>query len=956
MHKVSISDVITQCVISYFADKFQCHYEYSSKAVIKLNRTMKLAKTALVNKYSVVLYGKPGEGKTTSAFRIIKSLNDDGYIRLDKCAILFGPDDLNEIKSADVDLLFIDDMFGKHNSEPGKFSGWSSFFSTLQAFVANRTVRIIISSRMHIFLEFKNKLSGLDLFSRVVELNSIDLLVDEKTDILLAQLKVHNREASIISVADCVCNYDSLIGFPLCAHYFAAEESLYSKKEEYFTKPYKHLLDQIIRNLDGRSLIALLYVLYKENNLKTTDLDITKMDKTSEIMLLHIAKLCGVEFPAATIIRETKQKINNFKNSYIKYINKSYSFLHDTMYEALALFHGEEYPSEIVKYCTVDFLCQCVRLDDDAKEGVLYIEEDDFPALAERCIEEVITCKNGRRLANHPMFKNEAFVEELIRLVTERDETFQNFLNTGLSFMHVGNHGLLFYSVACQCDKDILFKQVVPLLKCGHARVLFDSCWKCSVKSETLAGTCSANRPDLYVDLKRAGAEVRTVCLYKAVENKNIDPELVKMIINDLKIANKFIADDQVLQYCLGMAVQHENRNVFNILKDAGLDPANFDFLYYAVKVGDEDLLSLILNELIGKGKWISDYMTVSRALTEAIVTGKDNMKEILVSTGANLTEFAVYWAIVDHGYESVSQIIDMLKANDAFDVESYDLAHAMAIAMKQMKNDGRIYQFLKDAGVIPTATLVGAVSELGLPIPDIKEIINTLKEKGRWSGDAEERHRATAYMAACRRTDTVLADFLLSEGAGMSPGCLRYAVVRHVEKVDYVIKSLKSSGELNPDNKEIARAFVWSIEYKDKTMYNKLVEAGLVLSIACLVPAVEYFYCSATLEHVISGLKETKRWDPEHDLASEALNLANKRQDKSAYNRLISEGVTWKPRNLYVAVQFETVYGLKQVIKQLKDRNLLHFSNEEIRNAVSQAMVMKDKRKYSLLKDFGLA
>ena len=261
----------------------------------------------------------------------------------------------------------------------------------------------------------------------------------------------------------------------------------------------------------------------------------------------------------------------------------------------------------------------------------------------------------------------------------------------------------------------------------------------------------------------------------------------------------------------------------------------------------------------------------------------------------------------------------------------------------------------LNQEGVIFTPTMVGAVCELGLPSADIKDIIKTLKQEGRWVGDAEERHMATAYMAAHKRADKVLIGVLSEEGAEMSPGCLRYAVVRHVDKVDHVIKYLKDSGKLNPHNKEIARAFVWSIEYTDKTMFNKLANAGLFLTMACLVPAVEYFYCSSTLDYIVSGLKTEQKWDPDHDFALEALNLANKRQGKSAYDKIVAEGIKWKERNLYVAMKFETVYGLRCVLRQLKEHKLLDKSNNEILAAVSLAVKMKDGRKYQLLKSYGL-
>ena len=660
---------------------------------------MKKALYYLIDNHSVLIYGRPGEGKTTSAFRIVKSLVDEKHVCLNKCAMLFGPEDLNEIVTTDVDILFIDDMFGKHNAEDSKFAGWSNFFETLQAFVGNRKIKILMTSRMHIFLEYKSKLMGFDVFSRAVELSSTDLSKNEKEEILLAQLKAHGRDVASINVSECVCiqsQHESWIGFPLSAHYFAAEETLLSQKEDYFSKPYTQCFELNVRNLDENSLIALLYVFYKENKLKVTDLDITKMDSSSEKLLLHIGKLIGVEKSVAAIIRGTKQKVNHFKNSYLKCINKSFSFLHDTMYETVALLHGKEYPSEVIKHCTVDFLCQCIRLQNEASGGILHIEEDDYPALAERCIEEVICHKNGQRLSNHSMFTNHEFVEELLGTVTESDETFHDFLNTGLSFMYVGNHGFLYHIIAQENQANILFKQVLPALRCEHSSGKADSCWKCSVKSEATAGACSANKSTIYADLKSAGAEIRTVCLYKAVENRNIDPGFVKTIIDDLKLAKKFIPDDQILQYCLGLAVQHDTRSVFNILKDSGLNPANFDLLYYIVKAGDEYLLSSVLKDLVSQNKWISDYMTVSRALTEAIVTGKERLQDILVSSGAKLTEFAVYWAIVDHGYDSMAKIIRVLKDNDTFDVESYDLAHAMAIALKHLKKRQKNLQFAK--------------------------------------------------------------------------------------------------------------------------------------------------------------------------------------------------------------------------------------------------------------------
>ena len=910
------------------------------------------AKDHFFNGFSVVIYGRPGEGKTTAAFMIVKCLVDEGTLDLNRCVILFDPDDLKDVASADVDLLLIDDMFGKHNAEIGKFNGWSKFFATLQTFVTNQKVRIIITSRLHIFLEYRNKLAGLEVFSRVIELNSADLSVDEKQQILLAQLKINGRDTDDLDIRDCVSKDQSNFGFPLCAHQFASDLELYSKKQEYFSKPYKYYLEQNIHNLDDESFIALLYVFYKRNKLQATDLDITKMDKGSENTLLHIARLRGVDKPAAKIIRETKQKVNYLKDSYIRNIRKTYSFLHDTIYETVALVHGEEYPSEVIAQCTVDFLCQSVRVERTIEEGFLIIEDEDFTSLAERIVNEVTKESNGARLSTHPVLNNQQFVEELINVLTENEDTFREFFSTSLSFMYVGSHAFLYHVICCESNNDTFLQEVLPQLKCTHDNSNKASCWKCRVKSEALAAACALNRQDLYYILLDAGCQVETLCLYKAVENNDISPDFVKNIYHDLKKGNIFIPDKELLQFCLGLSIQHKDTRVFNILKECGLKLSS-EVIYYIVQTGDINLLSSTLGDLIKEKKWKPDAMSVSRALVEALINNRHDILQTLEQAGAKLTEFAVYWAILDHGYEAVTTVVEKLLENDTFDVESRDMAWAMAMAIQKKTKDDRIYKRLKDVGVISTMSLVGALVETGQNIDEINHVIEELKMHGRW--DVEDYSVAVAYMAACKRPDTTLKTVLESEGAAITPPCLNYAVIRYPDQVDFIIRSLKAAGKFNPSNKYIARAFVWSLECADKKIYNQLIQEGVELSMACLASAVERFISLPTLENVIAGLKVEKKWNINDDFALEALCVANKRPDKAAYMRLISEGINWNPRSLYIAVECETVYGLKQVIKQLKDKSVLEVSNVDIQAAVSLASSLKDSRKYRVLKELGL-
>ena len=909
---------------------------------------MKIARDHLIRENSVLLYGNPGEGKSTAAFRLAKALVEEGSISPERCVVLFEPGDLKDIKSADVDLIVIDDMFGRHNAESGKFGEWSSYFPTLQSFIETRNIKVIITSRLHIYMEYKNKLAGFSFFSRTVELNTTNLTDCEKVEIIKAHLDASGRDINALDLQSCVSKHGSNSGFPMCAHQFAANTELFEMKSDYFLKPYKYYLEQNIHDLNDESFVGLLYVFYKQNHLPNSALDITKIDKESENILLHIAKLRGIDKSLAAITRETRQIVNWLKGSYLKNIGKVFSFQHDTIYETVALIHGEEYPSEVITHCTIDFLCQCIKVEGDKKEGVLIVDEDDFPCLAERFVHEVLKGLNGKRLSTHPVLRNVEFVGELISIISESQETLQNFLSKDLSFMYNGVHAFFYHVVHGQTSDAFLEKVLAPL-ECGHDKEKKEHCWKCAVRSEALAGACGANREDLYQTLLDAGARVETLCLYKACENHEINPGFVKRIYADLKKGQRCIPDQELSQFCLGMSACHKDNRVFNILTEAGLNPSS-ELIYYIVKMDDCALLASTIKQLESDSRWKPDAMSVSRALVEALVNRKQNSLEILEKEGAIMTEFAVYWAIIDYGYDAVTTVIDILKKQHTVDLESRDLAWALAMAIKIKSEDERIYRKLLDEGVIYTLSLVGALAEIGIGAKTIKEIIDKLKQDSRW--DTEDYSVAVAYMAARKRPDTALRDILENEGATITPACLNYAVIRYADQVEYVIETLKTAGKFDLSNKYIARAFVWSMECTNSIGYDRLKTEGVHISMACLPYAAERFISPPTLEKVIGGLKEEKRWNPDDDFALEALCVASKRQDKSVYKRLCAAGIGWKLRSLYVAVQNDTSYGVLHVVKHLREEGIVDLQNKDIQDAIALARCMKDKTKYNILQE----
>ncbi|MEW8548722.1 MAG: hypothetical protein AB2693_34910, partial [Candidatus Thiodiazotropha sp.] len=776
---------------------------------INLTAKMKEALGHLRNSNCVVINGRPGEGKTVCAFKLVKCLIDAKETSLDKCVLLPDPEKLKYVRTNQVDLILIDDIFGKHSADPCKLSAWRSYFDTLESFVANRTVKIIVVSRMHILLEYRSELYSCKVFTNQVSLNSADLSNNEKKDILTSLLSSFNKEMDESSIEECITQKETDVGFPLCCQLFASDKECYLKGSEFFKRCNQTFLENNLRVLKVDSLLALLYVFYKGNLLRTKDLNTINISSESENILAHLAKLYGVTKSAATIWEEIKQNIECFKGSFLDDINGCVSFIHDTMYETVAQLVLKKDPGEVILNCTLDFLCQCVRLENGKEGGEIVIGNDHFGSLAKRCIDDVVTKRNGKGLSKHPMLKDQDFLEELFAQLTACDELLKDFFSAGLSSKRMGVHAFLYHVLVDGKGVEFL-RKALQYLRCDHDANYDELCWKCQTKAEALAAVCRSNQVETYEEMINDDVKVTEFCLNEAIANQNVDLELVIRIIKDLKWTDPLILSSKDLQLSLGLSLKNRDKRVFETLKQLGMKVTTH-FVYYAVQTGDVRLLASSLQELQYSKSWKPDNYYMSRAIVEALVTNNQEMFETLMSCGAKMNEGAVYWAIEDHGLEEVVLVVQKLKEMNAFDGEAKDVAWSLALAMKQ--NNKKIYDFLKKEGAIATTTLVLAMTEIGQPPEQISEVIKELRKHGRWN--AEDRFIAGAYVVAGKRADKSIQDILENEGYKMSSGCLNYAAIHCPQNMENILQELKTLGPFDPSDKYIARTLVWSTECK---------------------------------------------------------------------------------------------------------------------------------------------
>ena len=895
--------------------------------------------------YSVVIVGRPGEGKTVCAYTVAKELINKGLISYDKCIVMSHPNELKHVKGDKVDLIVMDNMFGKYNADQAMLSNWRNHFETLESLTLSHKVRVIIASRMHILLEYKHELDNCQVFANRIHLDSTTLTTQEKRGILQCQLKRFGRHMEEEEIDKCVSQHTSVFSFPLCCQLFASDENQHLKAE-LFNTSFAAFLDGTLRVLSSKCLVALMYVFCASNGLKSADLNIATISETGKTTLCHIAELCGSIIPIEILVKETRNSTEYLKGTYLRDKNGGISFLHETMYEAVARLMLRDCPKLLLDKCNVHFLCQCIRLDRAKNDAEVVVETDYFESFAKRCIYEVIEERNADKISKHPAFKDVLFIDVFFAHLTKSDESLRDFFCAGSTLERTGLHGFLYHILSEGQSYELFFDQAYKHLACYHSSDYDDACWKCQVKEECLAAVCSSNNEDLYEKLSQDDVRMTSFCLFKATENQRVNPKLVSRIIDDLKSHNNFMLDQGCIQTSLGLSMRHDNDTVFQILHSNGIRPT-VHFLYFAVQKGDVNLLSSTIKQLIKEKRWKSDNYYVSRAILEARIEKNEPMLNILSSFGARITEGAVYWAIVDHTFDDVVSVVQAIKETGRFDCNSIHLAWALAIAIKD-KNQ-MLHDYLRKEGVVATPPLVAMLAFLGEPSSKIADVIQELESDHSW--DTENRHIANAYMFARKREHSGLLSLLKAKGVGMSPGCLYYALLYCVDEAESIMKLLKSMNRFDPRDKVLARTLVWATEFKDSKCVRWLEKSGLCFNMACMTSAIKTSISLATLETVIEKIKAGGQWDTSCDDARVALNHACRRQDKTTYELLVSEGIEMCPRSIFLATKHETLYGLKLVIKKLDEEQMLDSSSQEFANAVTLAKTFKNRQKYHELR-----
>jgi ankyrin repeat protein len=378
----------------------------------------------------VVVKGNPGDGKTTIAVYVIKTLMEKGKIPIQ----IRTPSDWDEFVSPGENLvIFIDNMFGEFSLSQSDTTQWSNRFLEMKASVDTAVEGsgnlIIITIRNDIYEECCQSLKD-DLFFRNATVDISDkenkLSTMEMTQFLEIYVPDSTDESFAIDSDTFFADVPNL-GFPQCCRLFKDNAVLQEDGfPSFFKNPLYFLKEgfrKYIRNKEMK-MAVLVFVLMKGGKVNRHEME--KSLPKSKDLKSKAMKMCEVQ----ESFIDFHKAIYLFLDSFLVLDNadECYRFSHSSVQNSLFLVLGDICEIEdligncdhtLLKYLTTK---SCPK----SKMDTLLIIEEQFECVAEKiiCLIETRIPSVFASLAELVLWQDNVFYREFLVLNSRKEGKF----------------------------------------------------------------------------------------------------------------------------------------------------------------------------------------------------------------------------------------------------------------------------------------------------------------------------------------------------------------------------------------------------------------------------------------------------------------------------------------------------------------------------------------------------
>ncbi|XP_078329173.1 uncharacterized protein LOC111114515 [Crassostrea virginica] len=360
----------------------------------------------------VMIIGNSGSGKTTAMRYASLQLQEEGY----EIVRISSPRDILSHRCLDRKQLFIiDDVVGKYRVDTIAFNKWKCLQDCISVVFKHSGAKLLVTQRRQLYKTIRYISSSTFFESKIVDLDSIELVLsgDEKMGMLELYLDNRNLSNSISideKVEICTCD----IAFPLLCNIFSSSQDFFRQKANFFVSPsvvFKKELDRLEKKNKEVYCVLVLLLIFNDEELESIfdiECNIDRIKDVYELLL----RVCGVQ---ENIPRKSlKEHLLSLSGTFVKPSNH-FKFIHDRLEETLANHFGSRNPDVMLKSCKPEFIRDRVRIKtlrtDD--ENVLILKCSSFNVLSERIIKEIRNGKFRDVILSEPMQDRE-FIKQFI--------------------------------------------------------------------------------------------------------------------------------------------------------------------------------------------------------------------------------------------------------------------------------------------------------------------------------------------------------------------------------------------------------------------------------------------------------------------------------------------------------------------------------------------------------------
>lgn len=406
----------------------------------------------LEEQHIAILIGKPGDGKTTTAYQVMHEISNKPEaqnvdclknIKQKRAVIIQSPDEWQKyIDPNEEVIVYFDDCFGSTNFNREAAARWKSSLDSIYASARKGNIFVLIGLQSRILEKLKESLSCHKLFSEEFVVDASYLKENEKRDLIDAYekdyIKRKNRKVqspvkafkqsslNVLSEKDKskIISSMTTYGFPLACRLFFEIERFHDLGYKFFSKPGKELLEEIETMRKGKRLtyIVLAYVLINGK--------INPYAVDRNLLTDICTKLRHPQGNESNV--DILDAIDELTKPYLEKDSSTgeYIFSHTAVLDNVLLSFGKVAPEIVLKRCSRRCLYELIRTPKTVHNDMeLTIPSNCFQLLAERLLQVHSHTKGSIKnyiniaidIVWHPATQDDEFVDVLLRLKQLRE-------------------------------------------------------------------------------------------------------------------------------------------------------------------------------------------------------------------------------------------------------------------------------------------------------------------------------------------------------------------------------------------------------------------------------------------------------------------------------------------------------------------------------------------------------